>query len=272
MTLPSHFDILKKRRRDMLSEKRILEELNSLGISSPKLFFYEETDSTSTRAREYAEGNPGEEAIFIANSQTAGRGRRGRSFVSKPGAGIYISFLNRPVARGFDATKITAESAVRLCSAIESLCDCRIEIKWVNDLFLGGKKLAGILTEGKVENDGKIAYQIVGMGINVYKNAISDEISSIATSLEDEINLAPDRSRLAARIIKEMLSEKDCFDDYKSRSVVIGKEVTVIKQGESYPARVIDLNPDYSLLLDLGGRTERLFTGEVSISIKNRLN
>ena len=249
----------------MLSEKRILEELNSLGISPPKLFFYEETDSTSTRAREYAEKNPGSEAIFIANSQTAGRGRRGRSFVSKPGAGIYISFLTRPVARGFDATKITAESAVRLCSAIESLCDCKIEIKWVNDLFLGGKKLAGILTEGKLENDGKIAYQVVGMGINVYKNAISDEISAIATSLEDEVKCVPDRAKLVARIIYEMQKGSASFSDYKARSFVIGKRVTVMKLTESYTARVLDINPDYSLKIRRGEKEENLFSGEISI-------
>ena len=259
---------LTKRRRNMLKKEKIVEYLREIGINPPKIVFYDEIDSTNTRAKEYAEADAGRETVvFIANSQTAGRGRRGRSFVSNEGAGIYISILTYPTEDGFDATKTTAEAAVSLCRAVESLCPCEVKIKWVNDLFIGGKKLAGILTEGKVLSDGKIAYSVVGMGINVYKNAISDEISAIATSIESEINQAPDRSRLAAMIIKEFLDRGDCYEEYKARSFVIDREVTVVKLTESYPARVIDINPDYSLLIDRDGVEERLFTGEISIRI-----
>ena len=252
----------------MLSLERIYEELNKLGVEPPKILFYQETDSTNTRAKEYAEGASSHESvIFIANSQTAGRGRLGRSFVSEAGAGIYMSILTYPTESGFDATKVTAESAVRLCHAVESLCDCKIKVKWVNDLYLGGKKLAGILTEGRLGEGGKIAYQVVGMGINVYKNAISDEISTIATSLESEIGSVPDRSVLAARMIYEALTETDCFEEYKARSLVIGQDVTVVKSTGSYNAKVIDVNPDYSLKLIVDGKEEKLFTGEVSIRI-----
>ena len=252
----------------MLNREKIIEELKKIGINPPKIVFYEKTDSTNTRAKEYAEATDSRETVvFIANSQTAGRGRRGRSFVSKEGAGIYISILTYPTEDGFDATRTTAEAAVALARAIEALCPCDVKIKWVNDLFLGGKKLAGILTEGKVLDNGKIAYSVVGMGINIYKNAISGEISAIATSIESEINHAPDRSSLAAMIIKEFLDRGDCYDEYKARSVVIGREVTVVKLNESYSARVIDINPDYSLLIDHDGAEERLFTGEISLRI-----
>jgi BirA family biotin operon repressor/biotin-[acetyl-CoA-carboxylase] ligase len=252
----------------MLNEKRIYEELNKLGIDPPRIILYDETDSTNTRAKEYAESvRDKETVIFIANSQTAGRGRLGRSFVSNKGAGIYMSILSYPSGVGFDSTKVTTEWAVKLCRAIERVCSCKISIKWVNDLYLGGKKLAGILTEGKIENYGKIAYQIVGMGINVYKNAISDEISTIATSLELEIGSVPDRSVLAARMIYEALTETDCFEEYKARSLVIGQDVTVVKTTSSYNAKVIDVNPDYSLKLEVEGEEEKLFTGEVSIRI-----
>ena len=259
---------LTKRRRNMLKKEKIIEHLREIGINPPKIVFYEKTDSTNTRAKEYAEATDScETVVFIANSQTAGRGRRGRSFVSNEGAGIYISILTYPTEDGFDATRTTAEAAVALARAIEELCDCDVKIKWVNDLFLGGKKLAGILTEGKVLSDGKIAYSVVGMGINVYKSAISDEISTIATSIESEINYAPDRSSLASIIIKEFLNRGDCYAEYKARSVVIGREVTVVKLNESYPARVVDINPDYSLLINRDGVEERLFTGEISLRI-----
>lgn len=252
----------------MLKKESIIKELQALGVSAPKIFIYESTDSTNTRARDFAKENPGEPAIFIADCQTAGRGRRGRSFVSRAGAGIYMSILTYPDERGADATSVTAKVAVSLARAIESLCLCEIKIKWVNDLYLGGKKLAGILTEGEMTEDGKIAYQVIGMGVNVYRSAISDEISSIATSLEAESGQLTDRSRLAARIIKEFLfNSDDCYAEYKSRSFIIGKNVMVIKPTESYEATVIDINPDYSLLVEHNDIQERLFTGEISLKI-----
>ena len=254
----------------MLSEAKIKEELNNLGITPPKIIFYEVTDSTNTRAKEYAKENPKSRTpvVFIANSQTAGRGRRGRSFVSEGGAGIYISILSYPEESGADATATTARAAVTLAKATESLCDCDIMIKWVNDLYLGGKKLAGILTEGEMDKDGKIAYQVVGMGINVYKNAISDEISDIATSIEGETGRGIDRSKLAAAIIKYHLNYNgDFYTEYKSRSFIIGKKVAVMKLSESYEAEVLDINPDFSLKLKTKSGIENLFTGEVSLKI-----
>lgn len=255
----------------MLNKDKIEKELKNLGILPPEIVFYEETDSTNTRAKEYAKAKHSTEkrpVVFIANSQTAGRGRLGRSFVSNSGAGIYISILTYPNERGADATAITARAAVALAKAVESLCKCEIKIKWVNDLFLGGKKLAGILTEGKMEKDGKIAYQVVGMGINVYKKAISDEINGIATSIEGETNCAPDRSKLAATIIKEFLTEgEDYYAEYKARSFIIGKKVTVIKLTEQYEAKVIDINEDFSLTIERDGESEKLFTGEISLKI-----
>ena len=103
----------------MLSLDRIYEELNDLGVCPPRIFFYPETDSTNLRAREYAKENPGESAIFIADCQSAGRGRRGRSFVSNRGAGIYISFLIYPEEKASDATQMTAKAAVALARAVE---------------------------------------------------------------------------------------------------------------------------------------------------------
>lgn len=254
----------------MLSKEKIIEELKNLGTTPPEIIFYESIDSTNTRAKEWAKSNPEnrEAVIFVANGQTAGRGRRGRSFVSESGAGIYISILTYPEESGFDATAATARAAVLLAKATESLCECDIKIKWVNDLYLGGKKLAGILTEGEMTNEGKIAFQVVGMGINVYKNAISDEISHIATSIESETGRGVDRSKLAAAIIKYHLNYKgDFYTEYKFRSFIIGRRVTVMKLSESYEAKVLDINPDFSLKLKTASGIENLFTGEVSLKI-----
>ena len=254
----------------MLNIEKIKSELCRMGINPPKIIYYELTDSTNTRAREYAREHSegGEPVIFIANAQSAGRGRRGRSFVSNQGAGIYLSLLTYPDARGADATDVTAKAAVALARAIDSLCDCQVGIKWVNDLYLGGKKLAGILVEGEMDESGKIAHQVIGMGINVYKNAISEEISDIATSLEGELDSAPDRSILAARIIGELLScPSDTYEEYKARSLVIGRDVTVIKLNESYKAKVLEIDSDFSLIIERDYKQERLFTGEISLKI-----
>ena len=114
----------------------------------------------------------------------------------------------------------------------------------------------------------KIAYQVVGMGINVYKKAISDEISDIATSIEGETGIGIDRSKLAAAIIKYHLNYKgDFYTEYKSRSFIIGKRVTVMKLSESYEANVIDIDSDFSLIIERDGKQERLFTGEISLKI-----
>ena len=253
----------------MFSKKEIENQLHKLGIQPPKIVFFEETDSTNTRAREYAkEAGDKQNVIFIANSQSAGRGRRGRSFVSEKGAGIYMSILTYPSESGADATQTTARAAVNLARAIESVCPCEIKIKWVNDLFLGGKKLAGILTEGEMDSNGKIAYQVVGMGINVYKNAVSGEISTIATSIEEQTGHGIDRSKLSAAIIKEFLdSDDNPIEEYRTRSCITGENVTVVKLTESYVAKVIGIDDDYALLIERDGKVERLFTGEVSLRI-----
>ena len=179
-----------------------------------------------------------------------------------------MSLLIYPRELGFDATRATAKAAVSVCRAVDALSDVKTEIKWVNDVYLGGKKLSGILCEGEIDQSGKIAYLVAGMGINVYKNAISEEISDIATSIEHEAKSIPDRSLLTAKVVKEFLFfDGKLYEEYKSRSIVIGKSVRVIKPTEQYEATVLDLNDDFSLSLERGGKTERLFTGEVSLKI-----
>ena len=260
-----------------MTKEKIEKELSLRGVLPPKITHYTLTDSTNERAKIYALEHPEDTspAVFIADGQSAGRGRRGRSFVSRSETGIYVSILTHPREHGFDATRVTARAAVALSLAVESVAKVRTDIKWVNDIYLGGKKLAGILVEGAMGNGGEVPYIITGMGINVYKNAISEEISDIATSIEHETDLRVSREELAAEIIREFLdttekmTEDELFEEYSSRSFVIGREVTVMKLSESYPAKVLELLPDYSLKLQKeNGETESLFTGEVSLRIK----
>lgn len=240
----------------------------------PEIFYYECTDSTNTRAREYARANREgrEPKIFIAEEQSAGRGRRGRSFHSAEGAGIYLTLLLYPDERGRDATRLTARAAVALLDALLSLTSLSPRIKWVNDIYSGDKKLAGILAEGEMDSDGNPSFIILGMGINVYKIALPEDISHIATSIEAESGERISREMLCAEIIKNVMlpsySEEKILEKYRERNLVIGREITVLPIGsEPYNATAVNILEDYSLLVEKSdGDRRAIFSGEVSVN------
>lgn len=236
-----------------------------------KIFKYEITDSTNTRAKEYAKDEHAEmPALFIADGQTVGRGRRGRSFDSESGAGLYMSILFRPDSDTADAARITVRAAVSVCRALRSLCDARVGIKWVNDIFFDGRKLAGILTEGELDGDCGFRYAICGIGINLLSREFPEEISGLVTTLEDISGARIDRDLLSERIASEFFAERDFSDiieEYRSLSVVIGKWVEIKRiSGESFFAEVLDITDEGALLvLRDGGVREELISAEVSV-------
>ena len=240
-----------------------------------RLVFYDSTDSTNNRAREWAKGDyTGGCVAFLARKQTAGRGRRGRTFLSEEG-GIYLSLLVRP-DKNTKTERITGEAATTVLSVVERLTGLSVGIKWVNDLYINGKKCAGILTEGEFDENGNLAYFVLGLGINVYKiNNFSSKMP-IATTLEDEVDREkeaknrevrlPDINRLCAEIIASLLStDTPSVSDYKKRCILLGKRV-LIKRGDSeFFATALDVCEDYSLLIRLdGGEEIALGSGEVT--------
>ena len=253
----------------------VKHECEKFSYECPEIFYYDLTDSTNTRAREYAREHPEnkEPKVFVADAQSLGRGRRGRSFCSNAGAGIYVSFLIYPDERGAFATGITAYSAVALARAAEASSSASPKIKWVNDLYLNDKKLAGILAECEMDSEGKISHLVLGMGINVYKTELPEEISSIATSIEDATGEKISREKLLANIIRIFLSElcdvysEEIYEEYKSRLFVLGREITVIRPDETYTARAVDLTREYSLVVESERGREELYSGEISTKI-----
>lgn len=232
------------------------------------------TDSTNTRAKRHAETSTDRrKCLFIADGQTDGRGRRGRSFDSERGVGLYMSLLIYPDRELRDCVGITAYAAVAVCRAIERLTDARPCIKWVNDIYLNNKKIAGILTEGSVDMEsGGVAYAIVGIGINV-KQRDFGALSDIAASLA-ECGYRVDRASLAAAVTEELMSGLDSVgtreiaDEYRRRSFIVGKEVRVIKLSGEYTATVLDITDGCELRLRLcDGSEELLMSGEVSLKI-----
>lgn len=252
-----------------LYKNGILEGLRARGKGTPELFFYESADSTNLRAREWARGGGGD-AVFVAASQTAGRGRLGRSFLSADG-GIYVSFLVHPTEGLSSPSGITAEAAVKLCRAIERVTGISADIKWVNDLYINGKKVAGILTEGEFDENGFLRYYVVGMGINVYKIKDFDRVMPIATTLEDNAKCDININDLCAEIITELLSYTDpreLLDGYRERCFVVGREVTVLRGEKEYSARALSVTDDYSLeILTESGERELLGSGEISLRL-----
>ena len=239
-------------------------------VNGIRIFDYDVTDSTNQRAKEYAKENGAHfPAVFIAEEQTAGRGRRGRSFDSAKGAGLYISFLFRTDGE-LDASRITMGAAVKLLRVIYALSGVKARIKWVNDIFVGSRKLAGILTEGEL---GSFGYAVCGIGINLYERDFPAEISEIVTTLEREAHRKVDKELFKSRLIEEFFnpeSMEDMLSDYRRHSLVLGKRVEVRKiLGEVYNATAIEIADDGALIVEReDGTREHLISAEVSIKAK----
>ena len=237
---------------------------------------YEKTDSTNTRAKILAEEGAHKRAILVASEQTAGRGRLGRSFSSNKGKGLYLSILIGEDLPIDFATSLTTYMAVIASHVLEDVAGLNPQIKWVNDLYSSGKKLAGILTEGKGKCEGVLSYAIVGIGINLLKQEFPEEVKDIATTVEDECGKDVDINLLTARIVKKffdnlnLVGTKELAEEYKSRCFLIGCDVTVIKPTANYPATVKDITDRCELIITLpDGNEEILSTGEVSIRPKS---
>lgn len=237
------------------------------------IFIYNSTDSTNTRAKELADGGYEGDAVFIANEQTAGRGRIGRRFISEGGKGLYLSILLGKEKSKASGVAITTYMAVMASRVLEELTALDPKIKWVNDIFIGSKKLSGILTEGKTNSEtGSLDYTVCGIGINILSQCFDDEVRKIATSIEDETGEKTDANVLASKIIKEffdnlhLVGSLAIADEYRRRSFIIGKCVDVVKPNETYKATVLKITDDCALLIKKeNGEEEILFTGEISI-------
>ncbi len=234
--------------------------------------YYEELDSTNTKCKSLARSGVPHGTAVIAASQTAGKGRLGRSFCSPKNAGLYCTVLIR---EGFDnntVSLITPCAAVAAAKAIEEVSKQAVQIKWVNDIFMGGKKVCGILTEASLPD-----FVVIGIGINLMqiKDAFPKDLLSIATSIEDQTGrvVAPNEMEkaLLSHLSDELsnLGSKGFMPEYKKRSFLIGKKVDVHFGTESFPAKVIGIDDNAGLMIKLDDGTDRvLMSGEVSVRVK----
>ena len=259
---------------DTLTEAELKSRLP--GRSAP-LFCFAQIDSTNSYLKQHAgEGLPDGTAV-LADCQTGGRGRRGRSFLSPPGKGIYLSVLWRPGLPAGDILPLTALGAVAVCSAIENVCSVRPGIKWTNDLVLGGKKLCGILTEMSLEGEsGCVESVIMGIGVNVSQTATDfpPELSSIATSLQQQLHAPVSRPALAAEILRQLDALRtrlggDLSGDlaaYRRDCVTLGKEVQLLWKDSREEVLALDVDQQFGLVVrHRNGQLETIRSGEVSV-------
>ena len=240
----------------------------------------ETVDSTNNRLKEMLKDDPVPGTTIIANEQTGGRGRMGRSFSSPAGCGIYLSMLIRPKGQISDVSGITAWTAVAVHNAILSAYGIDTDIKWVNDLYLNGKKITGILTELSVEGEiGMVSSIIIGIGINVNHKPedFPEELRDIATSISYGSSSGElDRSLLAAEVIRELDKmaalwpdgKKEYLDTYRRKCITLDKDVDVINYATGYKrsAHTIDINPDFSLKVRYeDGTIDDVRSGEVRV-------
>lgn len=237
--------------------------------------FLTEVDSTNTYLKNLtAASHLPEGTVVVSSRQTKGRGRMGRNFFSPDNTGLYMSIFLRPTLPAAEAVNITAAAAVAVARAIESIANKKAEIKWVNDIYVEGCKVCGILTEASFNMEsGNLDYAIVGIGINVFppKDGFPQEIRHTAGCLLDKVT-PNTRNKLFSYILKEFhliykeLPSKIFVEEYRSRSCVIGKEVTVVCGNLTYPATVLDIDQDCSLKVSTSeGQVKHLSSGEITI-------
>ena len=260
---------------DVLSPQRIRELL--IGVIPPEqIHVHRCVTSTLDLAKKLAEQGAPEGTVIIASEQTAGRGRRGRSFYSPAGTGVYISILLRPALPAERAVLITTATAVAACEAIEGVTGETAGIKWVNDIFVRGRKVSGILTEASFSMEsGSLDYAAMGIGLNVYppEGGFPEDIADTAGSILRDRQ--PDaRSRLAADFVKRFmdiysgLSEAGFVAEYRRRSIVPGRRISVISASGTRPAEALDIDGECRLVVRYDdGETAALSSGEISICI-----
>ncbi len=261
---------------DVLHADDLMTRLPSDRVLGRDIRVFKETTSTNDVVEKLARDGVPEGAVVFAESQTRGRGRMSRKWESSHGKGLYFSVLLRPKLPPQAATRITIVAATALARAVRACTPLEPEIKWPNDLQLGGRKIAGVLTELNAELD-SVRYLILGVGLNVNQSRIDfpEELRSIATSLHAECGHRIDRALLAARILQELELDyhkvasgrfDEVASEWERQCNTLGRNVTIQMGGRQISGRAESLDGEGALLLRTHhGTLERVMGGDVTI-------
>lgn len=228
-------------------------------------------DSTNNEAKRILLSSSEKEFLVIANEQTKGMGRRGKSFYS-PRNGVYMTLVIHPTVSISDSVCVTSAAAVAIIKAINSLTNQNPQIKWVNDIFINDKKLAGILTEAVSGiEDGNVSSILIGVGINFKSCKVPKELKDKIAFL-DESSLT--KNQLIAEITKNLLEltsdlhDLSFFDDYRRYSMVLGKTISFVKNEKKVKATAKEIDDSGTLIVELeNGKIEKLRNCDISIKL-----
>ena len=253
---------------ELISQALITEKLGR------ELIVLDQTESTNTEAKNLAAQGAVHGTAVVADQQTAGRGRMGRSFVSPSGTGIYMTVLIRPEFGIELAPMMTSAAACAVAAAVEKLSGSPTGIKWVNDVYMNGRKICGILTEASFGLEAQsLDYAVIGIGINVrsVKTALDEELQSVATSVEDECGKRLDRSRLCAEVMNQLekyldsLESRGFLEDYRRRELLTGNRITANIGSKPVEGMALGIDDNANLIVRLdSGEEVHLSSGEAN--------
>ena len=261
---------------DVLHADDLLARLGKRKVIGRDIRVFEQTTSTNDVIEKLARDGVKEGAVVFAESQTKGRGRLGRKWISPGRKGLWFSVLLRPDLRPQETTQLMVASATALRRAIQSETGLRPEIKWPNDIVIGGKKVAGILTELSAELD-RVRHVILGIGVdvNLVAGEFPPELRKLATSLKIESGRAISRAELATAILRELDADHaricgggfaEVADEWQEHCKTIGRQVTIQIGERRIRGRAESLDDDGALLLRTDhGRLERITGGDVTL-------
>ena len=256
--------------------EKIIKNLRESCPWQGSLLWFDSIESTNTHARELARQGAAHGTVLIADHQTGGRGRLGRSFHSPAGSGVYMSVILRPNCNPQEIMHLTCAAAVAMCNAVETAAGFRPGIKWTNDLVYGQRKIAGVLTELGFDSHGNVDFAVVGIGINCCQQEADfpPDIRSIAGSLRSVSKQAIDRAVVAAammdalyRMSESLLTGKvDMMRCYRKDCITPGKEISLVRGNEVRHGTAVDIDEDGALIVRFpDGSFETVNSGEVSI-------
>lgn len=259
---------------DLMTEAEIKSLMHTEWVAKEVLYF-DTIDSTNTKAQELAEKGYPSGTLVVADKQESGKGRRGRSWVSPSGTGIFMTLMIKPDINPNNASMLTLVAALAVAKAITSVTSEEAMIKWPNDIVVNGKKVCGILTEMNAQFD-YINHIVVGIGINVHNESFPEEISQMASSLMIE---AGGKRFHRAQIIAETMSYFEQYYDtflktqdlsalvreYDELLVNRNKSVRVLDPKEPFDGKAMGITPRGELIVDTWESRKLVSSGEVSV-------
>jgi BirA family biotin operon repressor/biotin-[acetyl-CoA-carboxylase] ligase len=256
----------------MFTERELRKGLNTKAFGN-RVFTFEKIDSTNNCARALANVGKEEGIVVIAEEQTAGKGRLGRSWEANRGENLTFSILLRPKVSPEAINLLPLSVGVAIAEAIERLTRLKVECKWPNDLLLNGKKVAGILMESSMKEN-TVDFVVVGVGLNVNQTQFSPNLQARATSLKLESKQEIDRARLFKEILASLEANyyaglktefKSVMSSWLRRTPMLNKPIVISQQGTIISGFVRGLSPDGGLVLQTNGTEKTLYAGDVTI-------